>query len=282
MASSYKITEVLGIPIRVHITLLIFLPILGSNLSAYFPRNGWFWGLLSAVGLFASVTLHELGHSAVAQKYGCRVRDILLIPFGGMAQLESMPRNPMQEVWIAAAGPAVSMALAIGSFALYLLMNILGMYSLAMALGILGGINLMLALFNLLPSFPMDGGRIFRALMTPRVGRLEATRRAAKIGRGMAWVFGFIGLFNGHFMLIAIAVFIYFAAGSEYRMVAMQESTSPFSRGPGFGFQQPPPRPNVYDHVVVSPPPYETPSSHRRRSPRDWFDDLARDWSSWE
>ena len=202
------------------------------------------------------------------------------MPLGGMAQLESMPRNPAQEVQIAAAGPAVSLVLAVAGFALYIATNLLGLYSLALAFGILGGINLMLALFNLLPSFPMDGGRIFRALMTPRVGRLEATRRAAKIGRGMAWVFGLIGLYNGQFMLVAIAVFIYFAAGSEYRMVALQESMSPFYRAPNFGFGQPPPRPDMNSEVYVSPPPYEVRGATGHRSPRDWFDDLARAWSS--
>ncbi|MDD3604784.1 MAG: site-2 protease family protein, partial [Kiritimatiellae bacterium] len=278
MASSTKIGTVLGIPIRVHITLWIFLPLIASHISSVLGFTSLFWGLLGAIGLFTSVALHELGHSYVAIRKGCSVREILLVPFGGIAKMQHLPSRPRDEALIAAAGPAVSLMLALVFHLLSRFIGAAGLYALAVTIYVLSAINLMLALFNLLPSFPMDGGRIFRAWMTPKLGRLEATRRAAKIGQTIAIVFGVWAVFGGRFnlSLLAIAIFIYMAAGSEYRAVQLQESFKyrPFGVWGGGVPREP------EGNVIVGPAPYEQTSS--ASSPRndddDLFDELWRRW----
>jgi Zn-dependent protease len=254
---SYLLTRVMGIPVRVHITLLILLIIAAFNYK--------FWGVVYMVGLFASVALHELGHSWVAIRKGCRVREIMLLPIGGVAKMESLPTRPMDEFLIAVAGPLTSLALA----GIFLLLGSTGF--LVMLFISLSGINLMLGLFNLLPSFPMDGGRIFRAFMTPKIGRLKATELAARIGRILAVAGGIWGVFHGEWILVLIAIFIYQAAGAEYRAVYLQQRSQDwFTAG-----QQ-----DV--DVEVSPPPYA------RKAPPAWktwknktnafFNDLFKNW----
>lgn len=282
---SYSIGQIYGIPIKIHITLLIFLPIIALQISAVMGVGSLMWGFLAAFGLFASVGLHELGHSVVALSKRIRVREILLLPIGGLAQLERMPENPDDEMQIALAGPIVSFGLAIVFWLLAMLLS-WGPAWLILLLRVIAAMNLMLALFNLLPSFPMDGGRIFRAWLTPRLGLLEATRIAARTGRGMAIAFGIWGLLRGSLITIAVAVFIYMAAGAEYRMVQFRERMrGGFSFDP---FQQPAVAPDEEDdNITVSPPPYE-----RAQEPqwRDWlkrsnqkvrkvFDDLFDDWN---
>ncbi|HKL20967.1 MAG TPA: site-2 protease family protein [Tichowtungia sp.] len=252
---SYNLTKVMGIPIRVHLTLVIFLIIIAFSTGLQ--------GILIAVGVFASVALHELGHSWVAIRKGCSVREIMLLPIGGVAKMTHIPTRPMDEVLMAAAGPFVSFLLAV----VFWLLTGLGF--LPMLFVYLAAINLMLCLFNLLPSFPMDGGRIFRAFMSPRVGRLKATELAARIGRIMAVLFGIYGLFNGHFMLILIAIFIYNAAGAEYRAVYTQHMTQEW-----FTVE---PQADIH----VSPPPYAQKGSVWRtwkRKTNDFFNDLFKNW----
>jgi stage IV sporulation protein FB len=254
---SYLLTKVMGIPVRVHITLIILLII-----AAFHFR---YWGVLFMTGLFASVALHELGHSWVAIRKGCRVREIMLLPIGGVAKIERLPDRPMDEFLIAVAGPLTSLTLA-GIFLL-----LAGTGFLPVLFEGLAGINLSLGLFNLLPSFPMDGGRIFRAFMTPRIGRLQATALAARIGRIMAVAGAIFGLLNHSFILVLIAIFIYNAAGAEYRAMYMQQMSQEwFTVG-----QQP-------ADIDVSPPPYA-----RRASPvwKKWsrkvnsfFNDLFKNW----
>ncbi len=250
MFGSYHIGTVFGIPIKVHVTLLIILPLLalriGTGLGIHFV-----WGLMAAAGLFGSVAVHELGHAVVAMNKRIRVREILLLPIGGLAQLERMPSRPRDEIHIAVAGPLVSLALAVGSFFLYLFFAGWMPRSVPLLFAVLASMNFMLAVFNMLPSFPMDGGRVFRALLTPRLGRVVATRIAAQTGRAMAILFGIWGLFRGEPMLMVIAVFIYMAAGAEYRQIVLQEQ---FRRG--FGGFSPIEGPEA-DELKVSPPPYE-------------------------
>lgn len=284
--SSYYICKVWGIPIRIHITLILFLPLLAVQIGAVMGIESIWWGLIAAAGLFVSVALHELGHSVVALSKGIRVNQILLLPIGGLAQLERMTDNPRDELHIAAAGPLVSMALA---FLLWTVVRLFGAPQPGLIIYtfiVLGWMNLMLALFNLLPSFPMDGGRIFRAWLTPRLGRVAATGIAAKIGRFMAIVFGIIGILPPFsLIMIAIAIFIYMAAGAEYRMVLLQERMkrpSAFSFG---SFTEPP---QEDDHAFsVSPPPYARKkpdvsewwrSAEKRQ--RDLFERLFDDWSN--
>lgn len=282
LGGSYKIARIYGIPIRVHLTLLLVLPIMALDFGRALGPGQFLWGVAAAIGLFASIALHELGHSIVAIQKGCRVRDILLLPIGGVAQLESMPTRPKDEFQVAIAGPAVSLALAaIGRFGGGFLAAS-RLYAPARVLLVLGSINLMLVLFNLLPSFPMDGGRVFRAWLTPKLGRLAATAVAAKVGRFMAILFGIWGVFTWNIFLILIAIFIYQAAGAEYRMVRMQEAARTPQMWPPWVTQQ---EPMQYDQdeVTVSPPPYargKSDSSADRplKAQRDLFDDLFQNW----
>jgi Zn-dependent protease/predicted transcriptional regulator len=219
---SIRIATVAGIPIRLHWTflaLLVWLTFLSlgqgkTNLKSML-------GVLFVVALFGCVLLHELGHALVAQRYGVRTRKIVLYPIGGVASLESLPR-PRQELWIALSGPAVNLVIAallyvglraagqpIGSF------NIGGAQP-NFAANLLWA-NLWLAAFNLLPAFPMDGGRVLRALIARVTDEASATAIAARIGQGLAILLGLYGLFGpgGNFLLVFIAVFVYLGAGQE-------------------------------------------------------------------
>ena len=255
---SYNLCRVMGIPIRVHLTLLIFL--LFIALAYQLP------GILIAVGVFASVALHELGHSWVAIHKGCRVREIMLLPIGGAAKMESIPTRPMDEFLMAAAGPAVSFLLS----GLFLLLALAGIFS-GLCVNLFK-INLMLFGFNLLPAFPMDGGRIFRAFMTPRIGRLRATALAARIGRIMAVIGGLYGLIHWQPMLILIAIYIYNAAGAEYRMLYAQQMQQGWFR------QEEPQQADIH----VSPPPYARGAAAGGNKwagkARDFFNDLFKNW----
>jgi Zn-dependent protease len=259
---SYLLTRIMGIPVRVHITLVILI-----ILAAF--TTGWF-GVLYAVGLFASVAIHELGHSWVAIRKGCRVHEIMLLPIGGVAKMSGLPSRPRDEILIAIAGPLTSLTLA----CIFLLLSATGF--LMMLFVSLAGINLMLGLFNLLPSFPMDGGRIFRALMTPRMGRLNATALAARIGRIFAVAMGITALLSGlpgfnKLLLIAIAIFIYQAAGAEYRAVYAQQMSQDW-----FTVGQP-------ADIEVSPPPYarNVASGWKKwkRKTNAFFNDLFKNWN---
>jgi len=233
---SYKLTTVMGIPIRVHLTLVIalFFVALTFGLS----------GVLLATGLLISIALHELGHSWVAIRKGCQVREIMLLPIGGIAKMSHIPSRPKDEALIAIAGPLTGLLLAI----VFWQLAHLGLFS--GQLLSLAFFNLIISCgFNLLPSFPMDGGRIFRAFMTPRIGRLKATALAARIGRIMAVAFGIVSLFSGQpfsvkLLHIALATFIYNAARAEYRSVYAQHMSQEW-----FTVE---PQADIH----VSPPPY--------------------------
>jgi stage IV sporulation protein FB len=180
--------------------------------------------------LFLCVTLHELGHSLVALQYGATVRDITLLPIGGVARLENEMTEPNQELWMALAGPVVNIVLAgvLGAVAVPLLgwralgglellrsnLSSIGVERLVVDLFLA---NVGLALFNLLPAFPMDGGRVLRALLATRLGEIDATRIAARVGQGLAVVLGLAGLFTGGINLTFIAVFIFAGAEQERR-----------------------------------------------------------------
>jgi len=230
LKSSYQFTRIIGIPIRVHISLILLLLLISFAYGV--------GGILMAIGVFSSVALHELGHSWVAQKKGCRVHQIMLLPIGGIAKMSSIPAQPKDEALIAAAGPLMSLVLAL-FFSIVANAGFLSPFFKYLAF-----INTILCLFNLLPSFPMDGGRIFRAFMTPRIGRLRATALAVRIGRILAVAFGIFGLFNGNVFLIFIAFFIYQAAGAEYRAEYAQHKHPQW-----FNMEQ-------QADVKVSPPPY--------------------------
>lgn len=283
MASGYEIANIIGIPIRVHITLILFFPYFLFQMMA--AGMNFFASIFGVVFLFGSVALHELGHSAAAHYYGYRVRQIILFPIGGVAMLEQLPRKPIEELIIALAGPAVSLALALCGF-LLLLTGGLGIQSLWLLFMILAGVNTMLFLFNLIPSFPMDGGRVFRALMTPRMGRVRATYTAMRLGRFLAMMFGIFGLFGlpgiippFSITLILIAIFIYVTAGAEYRAVVMQERMQGMNPLNPFTSLHPSEDEEGEHDFSVGPAPYERDRvSQAENRFRKWFADLFRDY----
>jgi stage IV sporulation protein FB len=231
MSWSLNIGWVAGTAIRVHVTFLLFLAwIFGVNYFSGGAQAAWS-GLLFIVLLFLCVLLHEFGHIFTARAFGVRTPDVILLPIGGVARLERIPERPSQEFLIAIAGPAVNIVIALILILLdsaHPSLDRLAAVESANASMIdrLAAVNLFLALFNLIPAFPMDGGRVLRALLAARLGYVRATEIAAMIGQGVAFVLGFIGLF-GNPLLIFIAIFVYLAASSEAHLVA----TRAMSRG---------------------------------------------------
>ncbi len=223
---SLQIGRILGIPVRLHYTFPFFMLVIVALEAA---SGGWLAGLRVAgvlFFLFLFVLLHELGHSVVARRYGIPILDITLMPIGGLARTLGLPRTPGEEIRIALAGPAVNYALAIPlvgalfalppgfarEFAITLLMA-----------------NLMLGTFNLIPAFPMDGGRVLRALLALKKDYLDATRIAVWVGRAVAVIFVGVALYDRSWILLGlIALFIYKAGGAELNMA---RRLSALSRG---------------------------------------------------
>jgi stage IV sporulation protein FB len=178
--------------------------------------------------IFACVLAHEFGHALAARRYGIRTPDITLLPIGGVARLERMPERPGEEIVVALAGPAVNVAIAGVLLLLGARMDMEYLAALespsATMLGQLAAINLFLVVFNLIPAFPMDGGRVLRAILALRRGPAEATRIAARVGQALAFVLGFIGLL-GNPILIFIAIFVYAAASAEAQATGMQDAS---------------------------------------------------------
>jgi Zn-dependent protease/CBS domain-containing protein len=184
--------------------------------------------------LFFCVLLHEFGHSLVAQRLGIEIHSITLLPLGGVSNLESLPEKPADEVKITLAGPLVNVVLAPIFFGVGLLLGavprmpadlFMGIGSVGQFFFYLGYLNVVLAVFNLIPAFPLDGGRILRALLATRLGALRATDISSAVGQLFAVAFFLIGLLGGNFLLALVAVFIYFGATGEAQMVRQQEKT---------------------------------------------------------
>lgn len=229
MASSFRIGSLMGIPIKVHVTFLLILPVFAWLFATYPFLFGdvepavlrYGLGALLAVVFFFCVLLHELGHSYVALRSGVEIKSITLIIFGGVSQMEEVPRDPRVELVMALAGPSVSVAIGVALLGLnFLLASPLDPMRgqvLGRVVSWLGVINILLAVFNLIPAFPMDGGRVLRSLMARRMPYLKATSRAASIGKAFAFLLGLLGLFSlpSGLWLILIAFFIYMGAGQE-------------------------------------------------------------------
>lgn len=226
MGWSITAGSVAGTAVRIHVTFLLLLVwIFGVNyFSGGLPAA---WGaLVFVVLLFLCVLLHEFGHIFTARAFGVSTPDVILLPIGGVSRLERIPEKPSEEFLVAIAGPAVNVVIAV---LLILFAGAkLGMDSLvsientsAGFIDRLAEVNLFLALFNLIPAFPMDGGRVLRALLATRFGYVRATEIAAAIGQWVAFALGFLGLF-GNPLLIFIAIFIYLAASSEAHLVAIR------------------------------------------------------------
>ena len=220
-----------GIQVYVHWTFLILL-----GYITYLGLSGGKTGvaILGELALvlivFICVLMHEFGHALMAQRFGVQTKDITLLPIGGIANLERMPEEPRQEFWITVAGPLVNLEIAGVVFIVIAIMGVSMLFGFLFldattwtnVLLFIFGANMMLFLFNLLPAFPMDGGRILRSVLSMRMPRDKATRIAAAVGRFFAIGFVVFGLFDGQPFLALIGVFIFFAAGSEARMVDQQ------------------------------------------------------------
>jgi len=226
MRWSLRVARVAGIGIYVHATFPLLLAWVGARqfLERHSWRDAWS-GVAFILVLFVIVVLHELGHALTARRYGIRTSDITLFPIGGVARLERMPEDPKQELVVALAGPAVNLVLALLIFGVLAGASLLTGLASAMILGSgfllnLLWVNIFLAAFNLLPAFPMDGGRVLRALLALRMNYVRATNIAARVGQAMALAIGLAGILVTHnpFMVV-IAIFVYLGAGQEAMMV---------------------------------------------------------------
>jgi len=226
MRWSWKIATVSGIPVRIHATFLLLLVwIFGSHLAGGQSVTQALEGVGLILSIFGCVVLHEFGHALTAKRFGVVTRDITLLPIGGVARLERIPEKPGQEIAIALAGPAVNLVIASALIAVLSFQpqvdwnNPASLEQNVPARLLL--INLVLAIFNLVPAFPMDGGRVLRALLATRLPYVRATQIAANVGQGIALVFGLLGLF-GNPMLLFIALFVFIGAGQEAAAVQMR------------------------------------------------------------
>ena len=231
MRWQWKVGTFAGIDVFIHATFLLLIGWIGyTHWLEYGTVAKVIEGILFILALFFSVVLHEYGHALTARRYGIKTRDITLYPIGGVARLERMPDKPIEELWVALMGPAVNLVIAAILF-LYLFAtnSLVPMNELTVAsgsfLGRLMTVNVSLVLFNLLPAFPMDGGRVLRALLAMRMDYVRATQVAANIGQGMAFLFGLAGLFGNPFLLF-IAFFVWIGASQEASMVQMRNSIS--------------------------------------------------------
>src|SRR5215468_6708893 len=226
MLWSVSIGRIAGTAVRIHITFLLFLAwIWGASYVSGGADAAW-RGLAFMVLLFVCVLAHEFGHIFTARAFGIATPDVTLLPIGGVARLERIPEEPGQEFLIAIAGPAVNVVIALVlmmfASATPHVQHFAAIESSHTALiDRLAAVNLFLAVFNMIPAFPMDGGRVLRALLAIRLGFTRATEVAAMIGQWLAFALGFIGLF-GNPLLIFIAIFVYLAASSEGQLVAVR------------------------------------------------------------
>ncbi|TIX71057.1 MAG: site-2 protease family protein, partial [Mesorhizobium sp.] len=227
MGWSLNLGTIAGTTVRVHFTFLLLLVWIWLTHYRIGGTPAAWEGVAFIIAVFACVVLHEFGHIAAARYFGIGTPDITLLPIGGVARLERMPEEPGQEFVIAVAGPLVNVAIAALIFAL--LGGSAGVEQMAGIedprmnfLARLAGVNVFLVLFNMIPAFPMDGGRILRAALAARLSWSRATQIAATIGQGLAFVFGFVGLFYNP-LLIFIGIFVYLAAAAEAQNAQIRE-----------------------------------------------------------
>jgi Zn-dependent protease len=234
MRWSFKVASVAGIEVRIHLTFLLFLAWIWFSYYQVAGLGGAMQGVLFILSLFACVLLHEFGHAFAARGFGIATPDITLLPIGGVARLTRIPDKPWQELVVAIAGPLVNVVIAAALiFVVHRSAELEQLQYLESPrvelLSKLASVNVMLVLFNLIPAFPMDGGRILRALLAMAMPYAQATQIAAWIGQGLAIVFGIFGLF-GNPLLIFIAFFIFAGAQQEAAIARARGSAQPGSR----------------------------------------------------
>jgi len=240
---------VFDIPIRLNWTFLVILPLFayligrqvgsivevinevaGVGIDAAVLATGpapWLLGLVAATGLFVGVLFHEFGHSIVAMRYGYEIESITLWLLGGLASFTEFPENWKHEFWIAVAGPVVSVGVGVACYAIALALPVgagasAGANAAVFVFGYLALLNIVLAVFNMLPAFPMDGGRVLRALLARTQPHAQATQRAAAVGKLFAFLMGIVGLLTFQLLLIALAFFIYMAASGEAQQTTLK------------------------------------------------------------
>ncbi len=229
MRWSIKIGRFAGIDVFMHLTFLLLIGWValmhwrhGQSIAAALV------GVVFIVAIFVCVVLHEFGHALMARRYGVATRDIILLPIGGLARLEKIPSQPVQELWVALAGPAVNVVIAM---ALFIWLQVTAAWEPMQSLTVTTGpvlerlmaVNLFMVAFNMIPAFPMDGGRVLRAALATRLAYSRATQIAASIGRAMAVLFGLIGLFYSP-LLLFIAVFVWLGATQEEGLVRLKSA----------------------------------------------------------
>jgi Zn-dependent protease/CBS domain-containing protein len=244
MNSSYKIGSVMGIPIKVHITFLFILPIFAlvfaTNPQPYgfadigSPAMTYGLSLLTTILLFVCVLLHELGHSYIAKGYGVEIKDITLMLLGGVSSMEEIPREPAHEFKMAFAGPLVSLIIGFVLLGLNIAFaSSVPSYSATwvyLMVNILATINIVLAIFNLIPAFPMDGGRILRSIFARRMSYIRATHYAASVGKMFAFLMALIGVAS-NLWLVLIAFFVYMGASEEDKSTTVTVSLEKYKVG---------------------------------------------------
>ncbi len=248
MRGSFQIAKFFGIPVQIHWTFgLIFVWVLYVGFRENWDWASIVWSAMFVMALFVCVVMHEFGHALTARKYGVNTRDIILSPIGGVARLDRLPEKPMQEFYVAIAGPLVNIGI-MAILSPYLLLvtvdqraqlfsifnnsnNVFVRDLTPVDFFIFGLIflNGMLAVFNLLPAFPMDGGRVLRALLSIRLGRTRATRIAAYTGQFFAVLLLAYGIWESSPITAFIGVFVFFMAANEYRMVRMDSALDNFT-----------------------------------------------------
>ncbi len=231
MRGSWKLARIAGIDVYIHWTFVLLIAwIAGMHALRGESLQTTVQGVGLILAIFACVVAHEFGHALTARRFGIKTQDITLWPIGGVARLERMPDDPVQELWVALAGPAVNVVIA---GVLFVAIGVLKGFSAISGsqmttvggdfLQQLLGVNVILVVFNLLPAFPMDGGRVLRALLATQMDHVRATDIAATIGQGMAIFFGIVALFvPSLFLLLFIALFVYLGAQQEAQMVHVQ------------------------------------------------------------
>jgi len=264
--SSIKFLTVRGIPIRMHITFPLILLVAAVQFSL--GQSDWLrgaaFGVVVTLLLFIGVVLHELAHSLVARAFGTEVKEIVLLPLGGVARMENLPERPYQELLMAVAGPVTSgligVVLTIVTVLFFPLRVWLG-FGRAIAstgslqwsymLPYLAFVNLFLAGFNLIPAFPMDGGRVLRALLASVMPLGRATRIAVSVGQALAWLIGLAGLMGGQIMLVLVALFVYVGAVQEGRMTQVRAALAGLRVQQAFSRRAQPVHPDdLLGHVV--------------------------------